>query len=83
MSKAESAANTTPSRARRSRLQVNLMNKNVKAADKMKDWIILDNGSTLSPFVNPELMEKVGESEKTPKQWVWWRISLSDVDQCC
>lgn len=65
MSEAESAASTRTRKSGWSGLQVNLMNKKTKAAEKMKDWIILDNGSMLSPFVNPKLVERVRELKNT------------------
>ena len=46
-------------------LQINLMNKKRKATEHMKDWIILDNGSTMSLFANPDLVEKIRESKNT------------------
>ena len=41
------------------------MNKKRKATEHMKDWIILDNGSTMSLFANPDLVEKIRESKNT------------------
>ena len=46
-------------------LQINLMNKKRKATEHMKDWIILDNGSMMSLFTNPDLVEKIRESKNT------------------
>ena len=46
-------------------LQINLMNKKRKVTEHMKDWIILDNGLTMSLFTNPDLMEKIRESKNT------------------
>ena len=65
MSKAESAASTSTARAGWSSLQVNLMNKKMKVADEIKDWIVLDNGSMLSPLMNPKLVERIRESKNT------------------
>ena len=48
-----------------SSLQINLMNKKRKATEHMKDWIILDNGLTMSLFANPDLVEKIRESKNT------------------
>ena len=35
------------------------MNKKRKVTEHMKDWIILKNGSTMSLFANPNLVEKI------------------------
>ena len=40
-------------------MQVCLMDKKKDISSKMKDDIILDNGSTLSIFANPELVEGI------------------------
>ena len=48
-----------------SSLQINLMNKKRKVTEHMKDWIILDNGSTMRLFANPDLVEKIRESKNT------------------
>ena len=40
-------------------MQVCLMDKRKNISSKMKDDIILDNGSTLSIFANPELVEGI------------------------
>ena len=40
-------------------MQVCLMDKQKNILSKMKDDIILDNGSTLSIFMNPELVEEI------------------------
>ena len=45
--------------------RTNIMNKKRKATEHMKDWIILDNGSTMSLFTNPSLVEKIRESKNT------------------
>ena len=43
-------------------LQVYLINENDK---ELKEYIILDNGSTLSLFGNPKLIEGIRESKTT------------------
>ena len=46
-------------------MQVCLMDKKKDISSKMKDDIILDNGSTLSIFANPELVEGIRKSKST------------------
>ena len=46
-------------------MQVRLMHKKKDISSKMKDDIILDNGSTLSLFANPELVEGIRKSKST------------------
>ena len=46
-------------------MQVCLMDKKKDISSKMKDDIILDNGSTLSIFANPELVEGIHKSKST------------------
>ena len=46
-------------------MQVCLMDKQKDISSKMKDDIILDNGSTLSIFVNPELVKEIRKSKST------------------
>ena len=41
------------------------MNKKRKVTEHMKDWIILDNGLTMSLFANPNLMEKIRTSKNS------------------
>ena len=41
------------------------MDKQKDISSKMKDDIILNNGSTLSIFVNPELVEGIRKSKST------------------
>ena len=48
-----------------SSMQVCLMDKKKDISSKMKDDIILDNGSTLSIFANPELVEGIRKSKST------------------
>ena len=50
-------------KTRWSGLQINLMTKKRKVTEHMKDWNILDNGSTMSQFTNPNLVEKIRESK--------------------
>ena len=50
-----------PQRAGWSGVQVNLMNHNHQPS--MRETITLDNGSTLSLFCNPELVENIRESK--------------------
>ena len=46
-------------------MQVCLMDKMKDISSKMKDDIILNNGSTLSIFANPELVEGIRKSKST------------------
>ena len=46
-------------------MQVCLMDKMKDISSKMKDDIILNNGSTLSIFANPELLEGIRKSKST------------------
>ena len=46
-----------------SSMQVCLMDKKKDISSKTKDDIILDNGSTLSIFANPELVEGIRKSK--------------------
>ena len=52
-------------KTRWSGMQVCLMDKKKDISSKMKDDIILDNGSTLSIFANPELVEGIRKSKST------------------
>ena len=52
-------------KTRWSHMQVCLMDKQKDISSKMKDDIILDNGSTLSMFANPELVEEIRKSKST------------------
>ena len=63
-----SAESTKSNKASWSSLQVNLLDatlvdKKEEASQWIKDSIILDNGSTLSLFSNPELVERIQESK--------------------
>ena len=55
-------------KTRWSGMQVCLMDKQKNILSKMKDDIILDNGSTLSIFVNPELVEEI---QSQSQHWKW------------
>ena len=46
-------------------MQMCLMGKKKDISSKMKDDIILNNGSTLSIFANPELVEGIQKSKST------------------
>ena len=50
-------------------MQVCLMDKQKNISSKMKDDIILKNGSTLSIFANPELVEEIQKSKS--QHWKW------------
>ncbi len=42
-----------------------LYNDNQEMGSRLKNWITLDNGSTLSLFSNPDLVEDIHKSSKT------------------
>ena len=60
-----SQSDKSPKKTRWSSMQVCLMDKKKDISSKMKDDIILDNGSTLSIFANPELVEGIRRSKST------------------
>ena len=69
-SKAECNANakTTNSGKKKadwSGLQMTLMSKKKEVSEELKDCILLNNGSMLSLFMNPNLVERVRESQNT------------------
>ena len=60
-----SQSDKSSKKTRWSSMQVCLMDKKKDISSKMKDDIILDNGSTLSIFANPELVEGIRKSKST------------------
>ena len=60
-----SQSDKSSKKTRWSGMQVCLMNKKKDISSKMKDDIILNNGSTLSIFANPELVEGIRKSKST------------------
>ena len=60
-----SQSDKSPKKTRWSGMQVCLMDKKKDISSKMKDDIILDNGSTLSIFANPELVDGIRKSKST------------------
>ena len=64
---AASQSDKSPKKTGWSGMQVCLMDKKKDISSKMKDDIILDNGSTLSIFANPELVEGIRQSKSTLK----------------
>ena len=60
-----SQSDKSPKKTGWSGMQVCLMDKKKDISSKMKDDIILDNGSTLSIFANPELVEGIRKSKST------------------
>ena len=60
-----SQSDKSPKKAGWSGMQVCLMDKKKDMSSKMKDDIILDNGSTLSIFANSELVEGIRKSKST------------------
>ena len=60
-----SQSDKSPKKTGWSGIQVCLMDKKKDISSKMKDDIILDNGSTLSIFANPELVEGICKSKST------------------
>ena len=60
-----SQSDKSPKKTGWSGMQVCLMDKKKDISSKMKDDIILDNGSTLSIFANPELVEGIRKSTST------------------
>ena len=58
-------SNQSSKRAGWSGIQISLFNEDGGVAQRMKDTIILDNGSTLSIFANSELVENIRSSKTT------------------
>ena len=60
-----SQSDKSSKKTRWSGMQVCLMDKQKDISSKIKDGSILDNGSTLSTFANPELVEEICKLKST------------------